>query len=216
MLIKICGLKYVDNIRGLATYPIDLMGFIFYPKSPRFVNGELEISTLKNLPVGIKKVGVFVNQSFEIILCKQQLFQLDFIQLHGDENELLCKRIKDLNIGVIKAFQINEIFDFSILNKYQEHCDYFLFDTKTSSYGGSGIAFDWSILNHYLLNTPFLLSGGIGLENIDEALSFDHSQLAGFDLNSKIELKPGLKSLEMTKNCIEIIKNKNYQNAKTR
>ncbi|MFN0175106.1 MAG: phosphoribosylanthranilate isomerase [Saprospiraceae bacterium] len=207
MLIKICGLKYADNIRALGTYPIDMMGFIFYPKSPRFIDGEFEISTIKYLPNDIKKVGVFVNQSFEEILSKQLLFQLDFIQLHGDENEQFCKRIKDLNMGVIKAFQIDENFDFSILKKYQELCDYYLFDTKTSGYGGSGKAFDWSILNQYALSTPFLLSGGIGLENIDEALSFYHSQLAGFDINSKIELEPGLKSIEMTKNITIKIKN---------
>ncbi len=205
MLIKICGLKYADNISALGAYPIDMMGFVFYPKSPRFVDGELKTSTVKNIPENIKKVGVFVNQSMKEILCKQRLFQLDFIQLHGDENEQFCKRIKDLNIGVIKAFHIDGHFDFSILKKFQEQCDYFLFDTKTTGYGGSGKAFDWYILNRYTLNTRFLLSGGIGLENIDDAIAFYHPQLVGVDINSKIELTPGLKSIKMAKNITRII-----------
>jgi phosphoribosylanthranilate isomerase len=196
MLIKICGLKYADNIEALAKLPVDMMGFIFYPKSTRYVDDILDSSTLKNMPKTIKKVGVFVNASIEEILSKQEQFQLDYVQLHGDENANFCKQLKDEKCSIIKSFQIDEQFDFSVLNTYQNVCDYFLFDTKTPNYGGSGKAFNWSVLDHYTLQTPFLLSGGIGIENIDEAITLTHPKLAGFDINSKIELEPAVKSID--------------------
>lgn len=214
MLIKICGLKYADNIDELAQHSINMMGFIFYPKSPRFVDEYLDVITLKTIPKSIDKVGVFVNQSLEEIQQKKELFQLDYIQLHGDESPQFCQYIQSLNMRVIKAFQLDENFNFSGLKKYQNHCEYFLFDTKISTYGGSGKAFDWTILNQYLLTTPFFLSGGIGLENSGEALSFFHSQLVGFDINSKIELKPGLKSIDKAISLIKKIRD--HESTKTK
>jgi phosphoribosylanthranilate isomerase len=199
MLYKICGLKYKDNINAIEYFPVDMMGFIFYSKSPRFVGDNLDESFILTISKKIKKVGVFVNQSFDEIIDKQQKFQLDYIQLHGDEDVNFCKMLWKKGISVIKAFQIEEKFDFNQLEKYESFCCYFLFDTKTSSYGGSGKTFEWSILETYQLNTPFLLSGGIGLENIDEAFFIKHAQLSGFDMNSKLELEPGLKSVELVK-----------------
>jgi phosphoribosylanthranilate isomerase len=125
MLIKICGLKYADNIEALAKLPIDMMGFIFYPKSVRYVDDTLDSSTLEKMPKTIKKVGVFVNASIEEILSKQEQFQLDYIQLHGDENADFCKQLKDEKCSIIKAFQIDEQFDFSVLNTYQNVCNIF-------------------------------------------------------------------------------------------
>lgn len=214
MLIKICGLKYADNIQELVRHSIDMMGFIFYPKSSRFVAENLDVSVLKNIPKNIKKVGVFVQPSLEEIKQKMEAYQLDIIQLHGDESPDFCEQIKNLNMCVMKAFQVDEKFNFSGLNSYQKHCDYFLFDTKTTAYGGSGKAFDWSLLNRYLLTTPFFLSGGIGLENSDEALSFHHPQLVGFDINSKIEIKPGLKSIDSATTFIQKIRN--HESIKTK
>jgi phosphoribosylanthranilate isomerase len=206
MLIKICGLKYADNIDALAKLSIDMMGFIFYPKSPRYVNDVLDSSTLEKMPKTIKKVGVFVNASTEEILSKQKQFQLDYIQLHGDENTDFCKQLKEKECSIIKAFQIDDQFDFTVLNTYQNVCDYFLFDTKTHNYGGSGKAFNWSVLDRYTLLTPFLLSGGIGLENINEAIMLRHPQLIGFDINSKIELEPAIKSIDKAELLIKKIR----------
>jgi phosphoribosylanthranilate isomerase len=206
MLIKICGLKYAENIEALAKLPVDMMGFIFYPKSRRYVDDMLDSSTLEKMPKTIKKVGVFVNASIEEILSKQEQFQLDYVQLHGDENTDFCKQLKDKKCSIIKAFQIDEQSDFSVLNTYQNVCEYFLFDTKTSNYGGSGKAFNWSVLDRYTLQTPFLLSGGIGIENIDEAITLTHPKLAGFDINSKIELEPAVKSIDKAEQLITKIR----------
>jgi phosphoribosylanthranilate isomerase len=207
MFYKICGLKYKENIKAIESFPVDMMGFIFYSKSPRFVGDNLDESFILSISKKIKKVGVFVNQSMDEIIEKRQKFQLDYIQLHGDEDVNFCKMLFEKGISVIKACQIDEEFDFIQLKKYESFCSYFLFDTKTSNYGGSGKTFDWSILEAYQLNTPFLLSGGIGLENIDEAFLIQHVQLSGFDMNSKLELEPGLKSVEIVKSIFLKIKN---------
>lgn len=206
MLIKICGLKYPDNIESIVKLPIDMIGFIFYQKSPRYVEDVADILKLQGLPKSIKKVGVFVNQSIEEIISIQEQFKLDYIQLHGNEKAEFCKQLKDLNYSIIKAFQIDDKFNFSTLKTYTNLCDYFLFDTKTSHYGGSGKSFDWSVLQEYTLETPFLLSGGIGMENINEAITLTHPQLLGLDINSKIEIEPALKSIDKAKTLINIIK----------
>jgi phosphoribosylanthranilate isomerase len=214
MLIKICGLKIPSNINEIATLNIDMMGFIFYEKSPRFVGGHLDRRVIQSLPKSILKVGVFVDEDEKMVLQKIEDYGLDVVQLHGNESALYCQKIKANKINIIKAFQVNDDFDFNQLTSYQNVCDYFLFDTKGKEKGGNGISFNWSVLNNYQLDTPYLLSGGIGVENIEEALSITHPQLFGFDINSKIELEPASKSFELAH--ILTTKIKNYEPYKTR
>lgn len=206
MKIKICGLKNQENILSLSRLNLDMMGFIFYAGSPRFVGGDVDSTILQSLPRSIERVGVFVDEKINVVLKNVNIFHLSLVQLHGNESVIYCKKIADKMISVIKAFSIDDQFDFDQLKSYQQVCDYFLFDTKGKNKGGNGISFDWEILNCYKLNTPFLLSGGIGIDNIETALKLSHPQLKGFDINSRIETEPGLKSIEETEKLIKKIR----------
>ena len=192
--LKICGMKFPENILEISQLKPDFLGFIFYNKSPRNFEGEIP-----NLPKEIKKVGVFVNASSEEILQKAKQHNLDFIQLHGNESSEFCSEIQK-EIPVIKAFPIDEYFDFDILNDYENSCDYFLFDTKGKNQGGNGITFDWSLLDNYKLEKKYFLSGGISLENAAALLAFLETESAencvAIDINSQFEKQPGLKNTE--------------------
>ncbi|MBQ6038667.1 MAG: phosphoribosylanthranilate isomerase [Bacteroidaceae bacterium] len=190
-LVKVCGMTQGDNIREVEALGIDLMGFIFYEKSPRCVRQKPDY-----LPVHAQRVGVFVNASYEEMVEKAASFGLTHIQLHGNESPALCRKLKEVGFKVIKAFLIAEDCDLESTESYQGVCDYFLFDTKTPAFGGSGQSFDWDILSHYTGATPFLLSGGIGLESVEALKRFSHPALAGYDLNSKFEVAPGIKEIE--------------------
>ncbi|WP_293892895.1 phosphoribosylanthranilate isomerase [Flavobacterium sp.] len=198
-------MKFSDNINEIASLKPDYLGFIFYGKSPRNIEADIP-----NLPQSIQKVGVFVNASLEMILEKVNAYQLDFVQLHGDESPEFCHLLQLNKFKVIKAFSIDNQFNFNALKNYNKYCNYFLFDTKGTNYGGNGITFDWSILENYTLNKPYFLSGGIGLENIEEVKSFLAKEYSknciAIDCNSKLEISPGLKSTEKTKQLINAFK----------
>ncbi len=206
MKIKICGMKFPHNIQEIAQLNIDFMGFICYNKSKRDVTNSLDLDSLASLPKYISKVGVFVDEKIEIIEELKNKYALDFIQLHGEESANDCQALKDKGMKIIKAFGISPEFDFNTLLPYQTLVDYFLFDTKGILKGGNGEVFDWQILANYSLSVPFFLSGGIGLTNIAQALAFKHPQLAGVDLNSQLELAPGLKSVLATNEIIKKIR----------
>ena len=207
MKIKICGMKYPENITAISALQPDLMGFIFYQKSKRYVGDDFSNHTLQHMPGNIKKTGVFVNETNERILEIYKYYQLDFVQLHGNETSIQCRALSKKNIPVIKAFQVDDIFDFNELTPYQKICSYFLFDTKTDQNGGSGKTFNWQMLDRYSLHIPFILSGGIGVDNIDDALQLHHPMLYGLDINSKLETEPGVKSPEGCKTIIQKIRN---------
>ena len=191
-------MKYPENIQAAASLKPDLMGFIFYPKSPRYAE-PLDITVLDALPHAIKKIGVFVNESKENILTIGYKYKLDGVQLHGSELVDMCRELKKLGYIVIKAFPIAEAYNFRVTKGYEGVCDYFLFDTKTESYGGSGVKFNWQILKEYKGETPFLLSGGIEADDAEAILKIEHPKFAGIDLNSKFEIKPGLKDISLLK-----------------
>lgn len=205
LYIKICGMKYPENIRLVAALHPDLMGFIFYPKSPRYAE-PLDIATLNALPKSIKKIGVFVNEDLERILTSVFKYKLDGVQLHGTENTDICRKLKDAGLIVLKAFPIAEAYNFKVTATYEGVCDYFLFDTKTDAYGGSGLKFNWSMLNEYVGNTPFLLSGGIASDDAEAILKINHQMFAGIDLNSKFEVSSGLKNVELLKGFVKLLR----------
>lgn len=190
-------MKYQENINALGRLPIDLMGMIFYEKSPRYVDHSIERSN-RNL----KLVGVFVDAGTDFITEKTQEYGLDFIQLHGNESPGYCKAISQLK-PVIKAFSISDKSDFEKTMQYENICEYFLFDTKTPQYGGSGQKFDWQILNEYKGNTRFLLSGGISADDAEAIKNIRHPLLTGVDLNSRFEIKPGEKDIELLEKFIK-------------
>ena len=202
MKIKVCGLKYQENIEDLSELNINYFGFIFYKKSQRYIADDLDFDFVRRIPKQIKKVGVFVNESVYSILNKVAQYDLDFVQLHGLESEEFCAELKPY-VKVIKAFGVYDKFQFADLEKYLQHVDYFLFDTYTKLYGGSGEVFNWQTLNNYTLNKPFFLSGGIDLTSSKQISQFKHPQFYGVDINSKFEIKSGLKDKEKIKLFIQ-------------
>lgn len=195
MLLKVCGLKNEENIKQVANLMPDFMGFIFYPPSKRFVGDDFEMPII---PPQIKKTGVFVNAKADYIIEKINRYKLDFIQLHGNESPDFCEVMSHL-VKVIKAFGVDKDFDLKILENYKNSCSYFLFDSKTNEYGGSGKQFDWTIFKGYDNSTPFFLSGGIGLEEI-ERLKIEKLNVYAIDVNSKFETEPGIKDIDKLKN----------------
>ncbi|WP_299556075.1 phosphoribosylanthranilate isomerase [Seonamhaeicola sp.] len=198
MKLKVCGMKYQDNMEQVATLQPDYLGFIFYEKSPRYFD-----TTITELPDSIKKTGVFVDDSVEYISSQIERHQLSAVQLHGHESPETCRLLKSTNVEVIKVFSIKDEFDFSILKPYEDFVDYFLFDTKGKLPGGNGYTFDWNVLKDYPSTKPFFLSGGIGLEQIDAIKEFKQSEASKYcyalDVNSKFEIEPGLKNIEKLK-----------------
>ncbi|MDR3219174.1 MAG: phosphoribosylanthranilate isomerase [Dysgonamonadaceae bacterium] len=191
-------MKHPENIRELIALPIDMMGLIFYEKSPRYAGG-LAADTLDIVPPSILKIGVFVNASQACVLDTVQRYRLQAVQLHGNESPVFCRELQAQGIQVIKAFSIEESKDFTYCTLYDKCCDFFLFDTKTLQYGGSGKKFDWQILSAYTGKTPFFLSGGIGLEDAESIRNLNFPGLYAIDLNSKFEILPGTKDIEKIK-----------------
>ncbi len=192
MIIKVCGMSDGDNIREVEQLSIDWMGFIFYPKSSRYVS---EVPAY--LPTKCKRVGVFVDASTDEITKKIHDFSLDAIQLHGNESPEQISHLLSLtsHLSIIKAFNIATAEDLKSTASYTGLADYFLFDTKGASVGGNGEKFDWSVLDSYEGETPFLLSGGIGPDDAARLSSFHHPKCAGIDLNSKFESSPAYKDV---------------------
>jgi phosphoribosylanthranilate isomerase len=242
MKLKICGMKYQDNINQVAALQPDYLGFIFYKNSPRNFD-----SIIPKLPDSIKKVGVFVNETIAFIIEKIKTHQLNAVQLHGNESPEFCIELKrhyekqsdevisskesgchsvpitigidtesinknnkmlkqvqhDKNIEIIKVFSIKDKFNFEVLQPYEKVCDYYLFDTKGKLPGGNGYTFDWNVLNDYPSTTPFFLSGGIGLNQLEKLKQFQKSDASKYchalDVNSKFEIEAGLKHIEQLK-----------------
>ncbi|NCD71748.1 phosphoribosylanthranilate isomerase [Mucilaginibacter agri] len=204
MKIKVCGLKAPENIKAVAELQPDYMGFISYGLSPRFI-GDLKASVLNDLSDSIKKTGVFVNESLEHIGSLIREYGFDAVQLHGYENPEFCEALKG-RATILKAFGIDEEFDFEQLKPYVGHVDYFLFDTKTDKHGGSGKTFNWGILDNYNLEIPFFLSGGLSPDNIEQVIFIKHPQFYGVDLNSRFETAPGIKDIEKLKQAFDLLR----------
>ncbi len=192
-------MKHSENIIQLIDIQPDYIGFIFYPKSKRYMADSLDPIFLNAIPKEIKKVGVFVNETIEEIRNSAEKFQLDFIQLHGDESPEFCNALQVNGLKTIKAFQLHWDFDFKQLKNYTQSCEYFLFDTQTPFYGGSGHKFDWQILEKYDNEKAFFLSGGINLNDVDNVLNIKNLTIHAIDINSKFESAPGLKDIEKVK-----------------
>lgn len=196
MIWKVCGMREATNIQEVAALVPDFMGFIFYEKSPRNVASILSSEIVQHIPPTIRKIGVFVNASIAYIEKQVTDFQLNGVQLHGNESAEQCAYFLAQNLVVIKAFSVDETFDFSVTDAYQSKVSYLLFDTKApKGFGGHGISFDWNLLKNYTSSTPFLLAGGISLENIEDIKALTHSQLVGIDVNSRFELSPARKDI---------------------
>jgi phosphoribosylanthranilate isomerase len=203
--IKVCGMREAANLREIAALRPDFIGLIFYPKSPRFVDFEIlgVLPRFENIP----RVGVFVNESLENVLRIAEAAKLSFVQLHGEESPEFCARLKNENFQIIKVFGVDANFDGARLRDYEAVCDYFLFDTKTDAHGGSGNSFDWQILRRFPIEKPFFLGGGIGAENVAEAIkNCAGLPLYALDVNSRVEIAPGVKSSAVVSEIMKQIK----------
>lgn len=211
-------MKYQDNMEQVAQLQPDYLGFIFYEKSARHFN-----TSIPDISEKIKKTGVFVNEDLNSVIEKINTFNLHAVQLHGNESPEYCNALKchyeeqsdvvisskeaqnsqNKKLEIIKVFSIKDTFDFSVLKPYETVCDYYLFDTKGKLPGGNGYTFDWNVLKDYPSTKPFFLSGGIGLEQIEDIKKFQKSEASKYcyalDVNSKFEIKPGLKNIEELK-----------------
>jgi phosphoribosylanthranilate isomerase len=191
--MKVCGMRERENIQALLELNPHYIGFIFYEKSPRFVGDQLDATLLASIPKYVKKVGVFVNSNFDHILKTVRKYSLDYVQLHGTETPEFCRNLRSKGVNIIKAFSIGPDFNFRQLNNYKQHCDFFLFDTQGTNYGGNGTVFDWALLNRYDNEKPFFLSGGLDLVHAELLGQLAHLNIHAVDINSKFEISPGLK-----------------------
>lgn len=193
-----------ENIAAVASLRPHYLGFIFYPKSPRFVGESFDIPA--NLPASIKRVGVFVDETNTVIRAKSKLLKLNLAQLHGNESPALCDELKAAGLGVIKVFAIDDDFNFELTKPYRDVVDYFLFDTKGKFYGGNAKTFDWKVLAKYDQEVPFFLSGGLSPDNVNTLGDIREMNLHALDLNSGVEISPGLKDLKKVETIISSYK----------
>lgn len=195
-----------SNIEELVKLKPDYIGFIFYPKSKRFIGEQITDEVQSLVPVYIQKVGVFVDEPFDNLLKKFRSNKLNMIQLHGSELPGYCERLKKLDIPVIKVFRIGSDFDFSAVEPYELFCDFYLFDTSSELCGGTGIKFDWKKLDEYKTDKPFFLSGGIHPSDFEEIKKISQKAIFAVDVNSGFEVEPGIKDIPKLKSFIEKIK----------
>ncbi|WP_352432909.1 phosphoribosylanthranilate isomerase [Mucilaginibacter sp. PAMB04274] len=204
MKIKVCGMKYPENISAVAALNPDFMGFICYDLSPRYM-ADVSPVVLAQLPSSIYKTAVFVNEDADKIRLLIKQFGFNAVQLHGNESPEFCSNLRD-EVTVFKAFGMDDGFDFTQLDAYVGHVDYLMFDTKTERHGGSGKTFDWSILNNYKLDIPFFICGGLSLDNLKKVKQIKHPAFYGVDLNSRFETQPGLKDAEKLREAFNLLR----------
>lgn len=207
MKLKVCGLTKLDQIQELISLEVDFLGFIFYEKSPRYVLNHLNLKEISEIPHA-GKVGVFVNETIENVIDFSVKANLNFIQLHGDEDDHYIANLKNNlpnQIKMIKVIRIGNQTSEELqknINQQPSTINYLLFDTDSKAFGGTGKTFDWKILNEVEISIPYFLSGGISLENVHQIPTIN-TQPFSLDINSKFELEPGIKDLEKIKQLYE-------------
>lgn len=200
MRIKVCGMTQQEQVHTLADLGINFAGFIFYPKSPRYVFREMTASQIRRIN-NINKVGVFVNAPMDEVLHLVEECRLQMVQLHGDETPKYCDRLADY-VSVVKAFRLSDNDSVEwMVRPYADVCDQYLFDTMGAGYGGTGKKFDWTVLKGLQINKPFFLSGGIEQSDAEQIRNFAQDPVAkdlfAIDINSKFEVSPGVKNLPL-------------------
>lgn len=200
MKIKVCGISDIDNLKAIDGLGVDHIGYNFYPPSKRYIGTT---SAMIQYETQAEKIGVFVKETLDKVKEISEIFRLDHLQLHGDESVEYCRELSK-EYSVIKVFRVDESFDFETVEPF-EFCDYYLFDTMVSDYGGSGRKFNWNMLNQYVDHVPFILSGGIGPDDLSSLQGFSHPQLYGIDINSKFEISPGVKDVNVIKEFLQNI-----------
>lgn len=211
-------MRDADNIRDISALGVDMIGLIFYPPSPRYVQQfSSGAGIIPDYAPDIGKtplrVGVFVDDMPQNIVTRVYNYKLDYIQLHGNEPRETLENLRatidpDIKpkIKIIKAISVSSAEDIKKYKEYVGAADLFLFDTKCKTVGGSGEQFDWQVLQAYDGDVPFLLSGGIGPDDAERIKNFHHPKCIGIDLNSKFEIEPALKDVEKLKQFLVKVK----------
>lgn len=201
-------MRDADNIRDISALGVDMIGLIFYPPSPRYVQqfssgAGIIPDYAPDMGKTPLRVGVFVDDMPQNIVTRVYNYKLDYIQLHGNEPRETLENLRatidpDIKpkIKIIKAISVSSAEDIKKYKEYVGAADLFLFDTKCKTVGGSGEQFDWQVLQAYDGDVPFLLSGGIGPDDAERIKNFHHPKCIGIDLNSKFEIEPALKDVE--------------------
>ncbi|MBO4822637.1 MAG: phosphoribosylanthranilate isomerase [Prevotella sp.] len=231
MIVKVCGMREAENLRQVGELGVDWIGLVFCPDSPRLVKQRrarggfypdysslaTKISELGGLPALAavenkpRRVGVFVDDMPQNIVTRVYNFYLDIVQLHGEESPVMIDNLRrtlaDIRpVKVLKTIKVDGKEDFAKCKEYEGMVDYFLFHNKCQQGGGSGEQFDWNILDAYDGNVPFLISGGIGIDDVERIKAISHPQFMGVDINSKFEIEPGLKDVEAVRLFMEKIR----------
>ncbi|HVZ57287.1 MAG TPA: phosphoribosylanthranilate isomerase [Chitinophagaceae bacterium] len=210
MRLKVCGMTLPEQVNALDDLGVDLAGFIFYPKSPRYIGHKISPEKMKQIRGRIAKVGVFVNAGYDELMRTVETYRLDMVQLHGDETPKYCEKIADY-ISVIKAFRLsdNDNIDYMI-RPYQDVCDLFMFDTMGAGYGGTGKKFSWDVLQPIQVKKPFFLSGGIEPDDVKALREFFREPVArdlfAVDINSRFEIGAGVKNMELVAQFVNELK----------
>ncbi|MBI1341793.1 MAG: phosphoribosylanthranilate isomerase [Terrimonas sp.] len=210
MRIKVCGMTLPEQVNALEEMGVDLAGFIFYPKSPRFVGNKIAPEKMKKTGGRIAKVGVFVNEDYEKLMKTVEDYRLDMVQLHGDESERYCEKVANY-VSVIKAFRLSDNDPIEwMVRPFDDCCDMYMFDTLGAGYGGTGKKFDWNILKGKVIDKIFLLSGGIEPGDEEKLKAFEKEPVAGklfsIDINSRFEVSAGVKNMEKVRNFVNALK----------
>jgi phosphoribosylanthranilate isomerase len=210
MRIKVCGMTLPEQVTALDEMGVDLAGFIFYPKSPRYIGNKISAEKMKQIKGHIAKVGVFVNMPYDELMKTVEDYRLDMVQLHGDESPHFCEKVANY-VTIVKAFRLsdNDPLDW-IVRPYHEGSDMYMFDTLGAGYGGTGKKFDWNILKKAMIDKLYLLSGGIepgDEENLKEFIKEPVAKkLFAIDINSKFEVSAGIKDMEKVKKFVKALK----------
>jgi len=211
MRVKVCGMTEIDQVKQLDAMGVDFAGFIFYPKSPRYVVRHMTGEQVKKAKLRLGKVGVFVNATYDDVMKQVDSYGLDMVQLHGDETPRFCEQLSNY-ITVIKVFRLGEDDPIDwLIRPYQDSCDMFLFDTEGAGYGGTGKKFNWSTLKSAHIDKLFFLSGGIEPGDAEKLKQFAREPVArkmfSIDINSKFETSAGVKDLKKIRTILDSLKN---------
>ncbi len=208
--IKVCGMTLPEQVNALDEMGVDLAGFIFYEKSPRYVRNKISPEKMKKIGGRIAKVGVFVNMAYDDLMKTVDDYRLDMVQLHGDESERFCEKVSNY-VTTVKAFRLSDNDPIEwMVRPYHDGCDMYMFDTLGSGYGGTGKKFDWNVLKGANINKLFFLSGGIEPGDEERLKEFSNEEAArklfAIDINSKFEVTAGIKDIEKVRTFVEALK----------
>jgi len=210
MRIKVCGMTLPDQVMALDEMGVDLAGFIFYPKSPRYIGNKISPEKMRQIKGRIAKVGVFVNMPYDELMKTVEDYRLDMVQLHGDESPVFCEKVSNY-VTVVKAFRLSDNDPIEwMVKSYHDSTDMYMFDTLGAGYGGTGKKFDWTVLKKSIIDKIYFLSGGIEPGDEEKLREFLKEpvgkKLFAIDINSRFEVSAGVKDMEKVRKFVKGLK----------